>query len=148
MISLAQARSHLFEAYSYISPALFHHSPFSISPPVSALSFYLLSILLSISLSSPYVSHNIISLLLPPLSISPLHHSLHNLFICLCLSFPLSLPPLLYLALYTYLTSIVRPPVPVLFLHLHFLPIVLYFSLPISSIYIPFSHTRWYSLPL
>ena len=107
-------------------PLSFSLLPFSTSP----LSFYLLSILLSEPLSSPYLFHNIISsLLLFPLSISPL--SIFSLrYPYDYFSFPLS-SPLLYLALSIpiYRQSFSRLSLSSFSLSISF-SIVLHFSLP------------------
>ena len=103
-------------------PLSFSLLPFSTSP----LSFYLLSILFSEPLSSPYLFHNIISfLLLFPLSISPISLSIFST------RYPSDF--LLYLALSIpiYRQSFSRLSLSSFSLSISF-PIVLHFSLPIT----------------
>ena len=115
-------------------PLSFSLLPFSTSP----LSFYLLSILHSEPLSSPYLFHNIISSLrLFSLSISPLSLSLSLSLSIFSLRypsdffFPAVFPSSLSRPIYTYLPSIVLPSVPVLFSLSISFSIVLHLSLPI-----------------
>ena len=127
-------------------PLSFSLLPFSTSP----LSFYLLSMLLSEPLSSPYLFHNIISsLLLFPLSISPLSLSIFSLRYPSDFFFPAVFPSSLSRPIYTYLLSIVLPSVPVLFLPLNFLlyrsPLLAPHLFP--CVHLSFSRTRTDILP-